>query len=122
MAEKTKKDEQDEKKSDKSESDNIIEKAKKKADAEKKKRIATAADAELSEEQLRSISLEKRVRKYIKPDGLFRKDLSSEDLDIAQKVLEKAGRKIKFDKDRGRPMAVPGWDESIDTRRPLINE
>jgi hypothetical protein len=104
-----------------SETDKVIEEAKKKAAAEKAKRIMTADQAALSEEQLKSISLEKRVRKYIRPDGLFRKGLSESELDQAKQVLEKAGRKIAMDKEEGRPRAIPGWDESIDTRRPLIN-
>lgn len=101
--------------------DKIIEEAKKKADAEKKERIRSELTGEVSTEEQAKIDLERIVRRYIKPDGLFRKGLSSEDIDKADKVLKKSGRKIVKDRASGRLMAVPGWDEKVDTRRPMLN-
>jgi len=63
------------------------------------------------------IQLERRVRRYIKPDGLFRKGLSKQ-LQAEGKIFcERSGRKVAVDSAQKRLKATPGWNTAIDTRK-----
>lgn len=105
---------------DKGAFDQMVEEAKAKATAENAKRLEAGQGANLTEDQVKSITIEKRVRHFIRPDGGFRKGLSADEIDQACPLIQKTGREIMMDKKTGRLKASPGWDESIDTRRPVV--
>jgi hypothetical protein len=63
------------------------------------------------------IQLERRVRRYIRPDGLFRKGLSKQQQAEGKIFCERSGRKVALDSEQKRLKATPGWNNAVDTRK-----